>query len=97
MLRDLSALVAAQAPDGTPTEHECVARWVLENLLNVGSSDRGFRTEYSLTGSDGYIRRTFDFKLLEETRGLDGDLYLRASNEAVNVQRRWIGLRQALL
>lgn len=85
VLKDLAARVAAQAPDRALAEHERVAIWVLENLLNIGSIDRGFRTVYGLTGPHGYERRTFDFKLLEETRGLDGDLYLRASNEAVNV------------
>jgi len=85
VLRDLAARIAAQAPDRAATEHDRVASWILENLLNVGSADRGFRTVYGLTGPDGYDRRTFDFKLLEETRGPDGDLYLRASNEAVNV------------
>lgn len=85
VLRDLGTRAAAQMPDRAPTEHERVASWVLENLLNVGSADRGFRTVYGMTGPDGYDRRTFDFKLLEETRGPDGDLYLRASNEAVNV------------
>lgn len=85
VLKDLATGVAAQAPDRPLAEHERVASWVLENLLNVGSTDRGFRIVYGLTGTDGYERRTFDFKLLEETRGLDGDLYLRASNEAVNV------------
>lgn len=85
VLRDLTTRVAVQAPDRAPAEHGRVASWVLENLLNVGSADRGFRTVYGLTGPDGYDRRTFDFKLLEETRGPDGDLYLRASNEAVNV------------
>ncbi|MDO3395062.1 hypothetical protein QWJ41_04995 [Nocardioides sp. SOB44] len=85
VLRDLAARVAAQAPDRTSREHARVASWILENLLNVGSADRGFRTVYGVAGPDGYDRRTFDFKLLEETRGADGELYLRASNEAVNV------------
>ncbi|MGL5861844.1 MAG: hypothetical protein ACRCY9_11390 [Phycicoccus sp.] len=85
VLRDLAYRVAAQAPDRTDVEHTRVASWVLENLLNVGSADRGFRTIYGLSGPDGYDRRTFDFKLLEEARGTDGELYLRASNEAVNV------------
>lgn len=85
VLRELAIKVAAQAPDRTESEHARVATWVLENLLNVGSADRGFRTIYGLPGPDGYDRRTFDFKLLEETRGSDGELYLRASNEAVNV------------
>lgn len=85
VLRDLTYRVAAQAPDRNDAEHARVANWVVENLLNVGSADRGFRTVYGLSGPDGYDRRTFDFKLLEETRGADGELYLRASNEAVNV------------
>ncbi len=33
--------VAAQAPARPAAEHERVARWVLENLINVGSVDRG--------------------------------------------------------
>jgi hypothetical protein len=62
-----------------------VASWILDNLLNVGTADRGFRAIYGISGPEGYTRRTFDFKLLEETWGGDGDLYLRATNEAVNV------------
>jgi hypothetical protein len=85
VLRDLTARVAAQAPERSDAEQTRVASWVVENLLNVGSADRGFRTVYGLSGPEGYDRRTFDFKLLEETRGADGELYLRASNEAVNV------------
>ncbi|QSE87850.1 hypothetical protein JWS13_04110 (plasmid) [Rhodococcus pseudokoreensis] len=85
VLTDLARRVAAHAPDRNEVEHQRVARWVLENLLNVGSADRGFRTIYGVSGPDGYARRRFDFKLLEETLGPDGDLYLRASNEAVNV------------
>jgi hypothetical protein len=82
---DLATYVATQSPQRPDSEHERVAAWVIENLLNVGSLDRGFRTVYGHSGPGGYDRRSFDFKLLEETRGSDGDLYLRASNEAVNV------------
>jgi hypothetical protein len=85
VLHELSEHVAAQAPERAPAEHRKVARWVLENLLNVGSADRGFRTVYGVPGPDGYNRFVFDFKLLEETLGADGEPYLRASNEAVNV------------
>ncbi|TWD84502.1 hypothetical protein FB561_5693 [Kribbella amoyensis] len=85
VLRELAAHVAAQAPDRSSAEHQKVARWVLENLLNVGSADRGFRTVYGVPGPSGYNRFLFDFKLLEETLGADGEPYLRASNEAVNV------------
>lgn len=83
---ELSRYAEEQAPDRSAAEHEHAAGWVLENLLNVGSADRGFRAVYGLTGVDGhYERRDFDFKLLEEVPGADGGIYLRATNEAVNV------------
>jgi hypothetical protein len=85
VLADLARAAAAQARDRPETEHARVASWVLDNLLNVGSADRGFRAIYGIAGPAGYDRRSFDFKLLEEIFGADGDLYLRASNEAVNV------------
>jgi hypothetical protein len=85
VLADLARAAAAQAPDRPETEHARVASWVLDNLLNVGSADRGFRAIYGIAGPAGYDRRSFDFKLLEETFDADGELYLRASNEAVNV------------
>jgi hypothetical protein len=58
----------------------------VENLINVGRLDRGFQAEYGSTGPDGrYVRRRFDFKLLVELAGADGEVYLRASDEAINV------------
>lgn len=78
--------VAAQAPGRPAAEHERVARWVLENLLNVGSVDRGFRAVYGTFEPDGsYVRRDYDFKLLEEVPGPGGGVYLRTTDEAVNV------------
>ncbi|MFE0645093.1 hypothetical protein [Streptomyces sp. NPDC058877] len=78
--------VAAQAPDRPAAEHERVARWVLENLINVGSVDRGFRAVYGTFGTDGaYVRRDYDFKLIEEVPGYGGGVYLRTTDEAVNV------------
>lgn len=78
--------VAAQAPTRVTVEHERVARWVLENLINVGSADRGFRAVYGTFGSDGaYVRRDYDFKLIEEVPGPGGGVYLRTTDEAVNV------------
>jgi hypothetical protein len=79
--------VAAQAPDRSAAEHERVARWVLECLVNVGSVDRGFRAVYGTWEGPGgaYVRRDYDFKLLEEVPGPDGHVYLRATDEAVNV------------
>ncbi|QQC88224.1 hypothetical protein [Streptomyces alfalfae] len=79
--------VAAQAPRRPAAEHERVARWVLENLINVGSVDRGFRAVYGTFAPDGtYVRRDYDFKLLEEVPGYGGGgVYLRTTDEAVNV------------
>lgn len=78
--------VAAQAPDRPVAEHDRVARWVLENLINVGSVDRGFRAVYGTFGSDGaYVRRDYDFKLIVEVPGPGGGVYLRTTDEAVNV------------
>jgi hypothetical protein len=82
----LLPFVASQAPGRSRVEYEHVARWVLENLVNVGSVDRGFRAVYGTLGVDGrYRRRTFDFKLLLELVAADGGVYLRASDEAINV------------
>lgn len=79
-------LASAQAPDRRAEEHVAVSRWVLENLINVGSLDRGFRTVYGTAGVSGaYERRTFDFKLLVELAGPTGEIYLRSTDEAVNV------------
>jgi hypothetical protein len=78
--------VAAQAPGRPAGEHERVARWVLENLINVGSVDRGFRAVYGTFGADGaYVRRDYDFKLVEEVPGYGGSVCLRTTDEAVNV------------
>ncbi|MDB1089365.1 hypothetical protein PJ985_17515 [Streptomyces sp. ACA25] len=78
--------VAAQAPDRRAAEHERVARWVLESLINVGSVDRGFRAVYGTFGPDGaYLRRDYDFKLIEEVPGPGGGVCLRTTDEAVNV------------
>ncbi|MFR9675719.1 hypothetical protein [Streptomyces sp. TR06-5] len=78
--------IAAQDPRRTAEEHERVARWVLENLVNVGSVDRGFRAVYGTFGPDGaYVRRDYDFKLVEEVPGPGGTVYLRTTDEAVNV------------
>ncbi|WP_241968602.1 hypothetical protein [Streptomyces sp. ICBB 8177] len=82
----LQPRVAAQTPGRPAAEHERVARWVLENLINVGSVDRGFRAVYGTFGTDGaYVRRDYDFKLIEEVPGPGGSVYLRTTDEAVNV------------
>ena len=47
--------IAAQAPHRPAGEHERVARWVLENLINVGSVDRGFRAVLELRAERGVL------------------------------------------
>ncbi len=86
IVRRLLPFIAAQAPARSATEHERVARWVLDNLINVGTVERGFRRVYGTVGADGgYQRRAFDFKLLIELAAPDGEVYLLASDEAINV------------
>ncbi|WP_020672707.1 hypothetical protein [Amycolatopsis nigrescens] len=86
VVRRLQPFIAAQAPGRDPEEHLRVARWVLDNLINVGTADRGFRRVYgSIDATGAYRRRAFDFKLLVELAAPDGEVYLRASDEAINV------------
>ncbi|TCP46239.1 hypothetical protein EV191_11436 [Tamaricihabitans halophyticus] len=82
----LRPFIAAQAPNRLAEEHERVARWVLDNLINVGTTDRGFHRVYGDVDERGrYVRRSFDFKLLIEFAGSAGQVYLRSSDEAINV------------
>ncbi|HEY2764501.1 MAG TPA: hypothetical protein VGJ13_10890 [Pseudonocardiaceae bacterium] len=86
VVRRLVRFIAGQCPGRADAEYLQVGHWVLENLINVGSLDRGFRAMYGTVGEDGrYERRHFDFKLLVELAGPDGDVYLRATDEAINV------------
>ncbi|WP_037075517.1 hypothetical protein [Pseudonocardia spinosispora] len=86
VVRRIVPFIAAQAPARGSAEHERVGHWVLDNLLNVGSVDRGFQTDYGTVTVDGrYVRRRFDFKLLAELAGPDGQVFLRATDEAINV------------
>ena len=58
--RGLLPFIGAQAPDRDGAEHARVARWVPDNLINVGSTDRGFRALYGTFGTSGeYQRRVF--------------------------------------
>jgi hypothetical protein len=86
VINRLLPFIAAQAPRRGGEEHRRVARWVLDNLINVGTTDRGFRRVYGAVGAGGgYQRRAFDFKLLVELAAPDGEVYLRATDEAINV------------
>jgi len=78
--------VAVQGLRRSREEHARVARWVLDSLINVGTVDRGFQRVYGEVDAAGvYVRRRFDFKLLVELSGAAGEIYLRATDEAINV------------
>lgn len=86
VVRRLVGFIAAQCPGRDEGEYARVGNWVLESLLNVGSLDRGFRARYGTVGPGGrYERRHFDFKLLVELADPHGGVYLRATDEAINV------------
>ncbi|MER8046558.1 hypothetical protein [Streptomyces sp. NPDC094032] len=86
VLDQVRQFVALQAPSRAPEEHRRVARHVLERLINVGTVDRGFNETYGSVDGDGVYRRfTFEFNLLVERAGPDGEVYLRATDEAINV------------
>ena len=86
VVRRLVPFIAAQGPDRPVKEHDRVGHWVVDSLLNVGSVDRGFKVDYGAFDTDGrYVRRRFDFKLLVELAAPDGQVFLRATDEAINV------------
>ncbi|WP_410646796.1 hypothetical protein [Amycolatopsis sp. cmx-4-54] len=78
--------VANQAPQRNTKEHERVARWVLERLINVGTVDRTFYQVYGEIDIEGrYRRQPFYYKIVQEVPGPRGSLSLRTSNEAITV------------
>ncbi|MFD0882974.1 hypothetical protein ACFQ08_00110 [Streptosporangium algeriense] len=86
VVEQVTRFVTHQAPDRSREEHERVARWVLSSLINLGDVDRGFKAAYGeINDSGDYELKAFHFKLLEERRDGEGELYLRASDEALNV------------
>jgi len=78
--------VTSQAAHRPLPEHERVARWVLERLINVGTIDRTFQQVYGVIDLDGdYHRLPFNFKIVKEVPGPRGSLSLRTSDEAITV------------
>ena len=57
----------------------------MDNLVNVGLVERGFRAVYGAFGTAGrYERRAFDFRLLIELAAVDGTVLparLRRGNQ----------------
>jgi len=81
--------VGARCPGWSDLEH---GRWYFAVWVDGVDGKRsrirrgGFRAVYGVFGADGsYLRRRFDFKLLVELVSPDGEVYLRTSDEAINV------------
>ncbi|WP_208542892.1 hypothetical protein [Nocardioides euryhalodurans] len=86
VIRRVVPFVAAQAADRPVDEHDSVARWVLDNLINVGLQNREFTSVYGTLNVQGlYEKRVWSFRLLEQAHNVEGDIYLRATDEAINV------------
>jgi hypothetical protein len=86
VLDQVERFVALQASDRSAEEHRKVARHVLQRLINIGTVDRSFSETYGSVDEDGVYRRyAFEFNLLVERAGPEGNVYLRATDEAINV------------
>ncbi|WP_254407170.1 hypothetical protein [Streptomyces sp. GMY02] len=86
VLDQVERFVVLQAPDRSAEEHRKVARHVLQRLINVGTVDRSFSETYGSVDEHGIYRRySFEFNLLVERAGPEGKIYLRATDEAINV------------
>ncbi len=87
VVRRLVPFIAAQAPDAPPAEHERVGHWVIENLINVGTPRPRVRRRLRL-GRRRRPLRAAPLRLQAARRARrrpDGEVYLRASDEAINV------------
>lgn len=86
VLDQVGRFVALQAPNRSAEEHAHVAQHVLQKIINIGTIDRSFSQTYGSVDANGkYQRYLFEFNLLVERTGLDGKIYLRATDEAINV------------
>ncbi|CAM5573109.1 hypothetical protein STENM36S_08628 [Streptomyces tendae] len=78
--------VAAQAPSRPAAEHERVARWVLENLINVGSvTAASARCTAPSAPTAPMCAATTTSSCSKRSPAPGGTVYLRTTDEAVNV------------
>jgi hypothetical protein len=83
-------LVAGQAARQDPgligDEARLAATWVVEGLISGRGGDEPFHAAYGKwDDTSPYEARGFHIELLTEHAGLDGEIYLRASDQAINV------------
>ncbi|MFB8207614.1 hypothetical protein [Streptomyces sp. NPDC056010] len=86
VIDQVARFAALQAPERAAEEHRKVAGHVLQRLINVGTVERSFTEKIGSVDRNGFYQRyDFQFNLLVERAGPDGKIYLRASDEAINV------------
>lgn len=84
---DLIARQAARQDAGLCGDDAiAAATWIVEGLISGRGGDEPFHAAYGRWDDDGpYECRDFHVELLTEHAGLDGGIYLRASDQAINV------------
>lgn len=84
---DLVARQAArQDPGLTGDDARAAGTWIVEGLISGRGGDEPFHAAYGRWGDGSpYESRGFHVELLTEHAGLDGGIYLRASDQAINV------------
>jgi hypothetical protein len=75
---------ARQAPDAPLDEHRAVCEWVLDRLIGT-TEERKFKIAYGDYENGEYVEREFPFALITEAPDREGHIFLRATDEAINV------------
>lgn len=82
----LTRQVARQDPTLGSTMAGSAAQWIVEGLISGRGGDEPFHAAYGRWDDAGdYEARGFHVELLTEHQGAGGEIYLRASDEAINV------------
>lgn len=85
VLAAISMEAARCAPDGSAAEHDEVARWILDRLLNTQAASRGFAVPFT-DPADAYRRHDLTVTVLYEQVASDGEsILVYAADAAVNL------------
>ena len=77
---------ARQARDLARDDCRAAGTWIVEGLISGRGGDEPFHAVYGRwDDADAYEARGFHVELLTEHPGLGGEIYLRASDQAINV------------
>ncbi len=85
VLAAVAAEAARCAPDGSNAEHDEMARWILDRLLNTQAASRGFAVPFT-DPADSYRRRDLSVTVLYEQVASDGEsILVYAADAAINL------------